>query len=102
VDLLEDEFDCVRCSALQACAVIGKRYPRLAPLAAELQVGVLSDDVAAVRCTALAALKLTMAVCDLRGEASGLLRSMCMALDDSNAFVRLAAVAYASFISNMR
>jgi hypothetical protein len=96
VDLLEDEFDCVRCAALQACAALAKSRPALASLGAELQAGLLSDDVPAVRCAALAALKLTLAVCGLGGDTRGLLRSLCMALDDSNTLVRQAAVAYAS------
>ena len=92
VDLLEDEFDFVRCTTVQLLADMVARRPALRSLVVDLLVATLTDDIANVRAAGLAAL------CTCIGDASvaaGVVRSVRVALDDQDAGVRAAAVACA-------
>jgi hypothetical protein len=90
VDLLEDEFDFVRCATIQTIALFTQRHPGLRDIAVELQAGCLIDDVPSVRAAALAALRDTAE--DAVPLPPAVLKSMRYALEDSDEGVRLAAV----------
>eukprot|EP00892_Ulva_mutabilis_P006086 jgi/Ulvmu1/384/UM001_0391.1 len=94
--LLEDEYDFVRCEALRAVAALTLRSADLAALTWELLATVLYDDSPAVRVAAIAAMRVVHGA--FREVPTAMCRSVRDALDDSDSSVRLAAVRLAAEI----
>jgi hypothetical protein len=92
VDLLEDEFDYVRAAAVHTVARLAQRRPGVRDLAVDVVTACLTDDGAAVRAAALAALRAAAAAGPLPAAAAKAAR---LALDDGDVSVRMAAVSCA-------
>lgn len=88
--LLEDEYDFVRCEALRAVASLSLRSRELAALSWELLATQLYDDVPAVRVAALAAMRVVHGA--FQDVPDAVCRAARDALDDTDSGVRLAAV----------
>lgn len=119
--LLEDEFDFVRCSAARAVAALSYRSPVLAETALELLMSALFDDEPVMRVAALAGMRIALnklnnadAKTNLHAQEhptktqqpkkgrqipDDLYQSLRNCLEDSSSEVRLATVRYASFMS---
>lgn len=88
--LLEDEFDFVRCEAVRAVAALSLRSAPLTALGWDILVTMLYDDVAEVRVATLAAMRVVLAASP--DVSADVCRTVRDALDDASSSVRLAAV----------
>jgi HEAT repeat protein len=89
MELLEDEFDFVRCAAVRAISRLAHRRQAIAAAAADGLSAALFDDAASVRIAALAALA---SCAEAKAPTAGVIKAVRAALDDIVPAVRLAAV----------
>jgi HEAT repeat protein len=89
MELLEDEYDFVRCAAVRAISTLANRRQAIAAAAADGLSAALFDDSATVRIAALAALA---SCAEAKAPTAGVMKAIRAALDDAVPAVRLAAV----------